>query len=340
MPDVVCVGESLFVLRPSAAGQSLADAPHFTRGVGGAESNVACSLAASGHPVRWVSRLGTDGFGDHLLRTIAATGVDVSAVHRDPGRPTGLYFRTDGGTGDAEAAGRRAEAVHYRQGSAAAAMAPGSPPHSAWADTRILHLSGVTAALSDSCLRLLRELTARTPGRPLVSFDVNHRPALWARHESRADGGTVLLELARGSDLVFVGEDEAEAAFGITGGPAAIRAALPEPAAVVVKQDARGATLLPASGSVHEPAPQVDVVAPVGAGDAFAAGYLSALLRGLPPAARLRHGHLTAAAALTEPGDMAVPPSRELADRLAALPPAEWAALRLRQGWTRQESPA
>ncbi|CAM5577236.1 Sugar kinase OS=Streptomyces cyaneofuscatus OX=66883 GN=G3I52_23780 PE=3 SV=1 [Streptomyces cyaneofuscatus] len=102
---------------------------------------------------------------------------------------------------------------------------------------RVLHLSGITAALSADCLELLRNLTAPRPGRPLVSFDVNHRPHLW-----RGGDATVLLELARRCDLVFVGEDEAEEAWGIVGAEA-IRAALPEPGVVVVKRGSAGATV-------------------------------------------------------------------------------------------------
>ncbi|WP_398655156.1 PfkB family carbohydrate kinase [Streptomyces shenzhenensis] len=82
------------------------------------------------------------------------------------------------------------------------------------------------------------------------------------------------------------------------------------------------------------PALCVDVVAPVGAGDAFAAGFLSATLRGLPVRDRIRSGHLMAAAALTVPGDLAVPPSRDHADRLLALDDAAWGRLRLGPGWT------
>jgi 2-dehydro-3-deoxygluconokinase len=77
-------------------------------------------------------------------------------------------------------------------------------------------------------------------------------------------------------------------------------------------------------------------VATIGAGDAFAAGFLSATLRGLPDRARLQHGHLMAAAALTVPGDLAVPPTRDLADRLAALDDDAWGRLRLGPGWTTQ----
>ncbi|MFE9772674.1 sugar kinase [Streptomyces sp. NPDC005931] len=376
--DVVALGESMVTFLPTRPGR-LADVPSFERGIGGAESNVACVLAAAGHTTRWVGRVGADGFGDHLVEAIGGYGVDVTHVRRDPDRPTGVYFRTAGDRGtDAH------EVAYYRAGSAASAMTPDTVDLDAVRAGRVLHLSGITAALSSGCLDLLRELTAPRPGRPLVSFDVNHRPGLWRD----ATGPGILLDLARGADLVFVGEDEAETVWGITGGPEPIREALPEPELLVVKQGERGATAfrgapgrrasarassaweephgllrvapcergaargragaaggpsapdpatrpgLATAPPVHQPAPHVDVVAPVGAGDAFAAGFLSATLRGLPLRDRLRHGHLMAAAALTAPGDLAAPPARHLADRLAALDDTAWGRLRLGPGWT------
>jgi 2-dehydro-3-deoxygluconokinase len=376
--DVVALGESMVTFLPSRPGR-LADVPSFERAIGGAESNVACGLAAAGHSVRWISRVGADGFGDHLVETIGAYGVDVSSVGRDPRRPTGVYFRTAGDRGtDAH------EVAYYRAGSAASAMSVGNVDLGAARAARVLHLSGITAALSPECRELLWELTAPRPGRPLISFDVNHRPGLWRD----ADGSSVLLELARRADVVFVGEDEAEDVWGVTGGPEAIRSLLPEPEALVVKQGSLGATLLrhpagsraagamgvpprepsrergrvgaggPLSGggtpsapgrathprpaptpSTFVPALTVDIVATTGAGDAFAAGFLSATLRDLPAPQRLRHGHLMAAAALTTPGDHAPPPARDHADRLAALDDHAWGTLRLGPGWT-QPAPA
>jgi len=326
--DVVALGESMVTFLPTRPGR-LADVPSFDRSIGGAESNVACMLAAAGHSVRWVSRVGDDGFGDHLVETIGSYGVDVTSVRRDPDRPTGVYFRTSG-----DRATDAHEVAYYRAGSAASAMSPAGIDLPAARAGRVLHLSGITAALSADCLGLLRDLTAPGPGRPLVSFDVNHRSRLWRDDE----GAGVLLELARAADLVFVGEDEAEEAWGVTGGPEAVRALLPEPAHLVVKEGARGATLFGGnpgqSPGVFVPALTVDVVATTGAGDAFAAGFLSATLRGLPPRARLRHGHLWAAAALTVPGDLAAPPARDHADRLAALDDTAWGRLRLGPGWT------
>ncbi|MGW0548392.1 sugar kinase [Streptomyces altiplanensis] len=331
---------------PSRPGR-LADVPSFGRGIGGAESNVACALAAAGHRARWVGRVGADGFGDHLVDAVAAYGVDTSAVQRDPHRPTGIYFRT---AADRDTDGF--EVVYYRAGSAASAMSPRNMPLHELAAGRVLHLSGITAALSADCLALTRELTTRRPGRPLVSFDVNHRPHLWHDGDGDGEGPRVLLDLARGADLVFVGEDEAEAAWGVKGA-AAIREALPEPRTLVVKQGAAAVTVFTTHAGdttgtdvtrttaptdtdtvTTVPALRVDVVAPVGAGDAFAAGFLSATLRGLPVRDRIRHGHLMAAAALTVPGDLAAPPSRAHADRLAALDDDAWGRLRLGPGWT------
>ncbi|MFB7367098.1 sugar kinase, partial [Streptomyces hydrogenans] len=223
-PEVVCVGESMVTFLPSRPGR-LADVPAFTRAVGGAESNVACALAAAGHRVRWVGRVGTDGFGDHLLDTIAAYGVDTGAVRRDPHRPTGVYFRTD-----ADRATDAHEVVYYRAGSAASAMSPATVPYATVADARVLHLTGITAALSPDCRALLDELTRPRPGRPALSFDVNHRPALWPD----GDAPRVLLDLANRADLVFVGADEAERLWGATD-PRAVRALLPEPAVLLVK---------------------------------------------------------------------------------------------------------
>ncbi|NUS12255.1 MAG: sugar kinase [Streptomyces sp.] len=369
--DVVSLGESMVTFLPTRPGR-LADVPSFERAIGGAESNVACALAAAGHAVRWVSRVGADGFGDHLVETIGSYGVDVSGVRRDASRPTGVYFRTAGERGTAAH-----EVAYYRAGSAASAMTVGNVEVGAG---RVLHLSGITAALSDGCLELMRSLTAPREGRPVVSFDVNHRSGLWRD----ADGAEVLRELARGADVVFVGEDEAEEVWGVTGGPSAVREVLPEPAVLVVKQGETGATaFVPGAGEwglvaqfpaplrpaqaagsraagaarvgaggtpparasetpptpapttrTFEPAPTVDVVSTTGAGDAFAAGFLDGLLRGLPVGTCLRTGHLWAAAALTVPGDLATPPSRAHADQLVALDEPAWERLRLGPGWT------
>ncbi|MFF3866041.1 sugar kinase [Micromonospora sp. NPDC001898] len=312
-PEVVTVGETMVVLSPGD-GAPLERAGSVRLGVGGAESNVAIGLAGLGHRVAWVSRVGDDPFGRRVTAEVASAGVDVAGVAVDPHAPTGVYFK------DPEVAG-----VHYyRAGSAASRLGPPALADPRLAGARLLHLSGVTPALSASCRALVEHaVTDRPLGDALVSFDVNHRPRLWP---AGAAAG-VLRAVADRADIVLVGLDEAERLWGSTDAQA-VRRLLPHPATVVVKDGAVGATALGRTGSaVFVPALRAAVLDPVGAGDAFAAGYLSAVLRGLDAAAALRCGHLVAVRALAVPGDCALPPRRRDLDDLVALPADRWAAL-------------
>ncbi len=328
-PVAVCVGESMAVLLPDRAGP-LESVENFRLSVGGAESNVAGALAALGVPSAWISRVGDDGFGRRLLGDLTARGVDVSAVAVDPHRPTGVYLKEVGGTtGDRHDLGPGRSRLHYhRRGSAAAALSPAllTDPTAVrlLSGARLLHLSGITAALSDDCLALLRALLAdRRPGR-LVSFDLNWRPALWRDRDL-----TVLPALLDAADLLLLGADEAEAAFG-TGEPQALRRRFPSPATVVVKDEARLVTAVERDGTaVSEPALTVDVVEATGAGDAFAAGYLAGTVRGLDQRRRLRLGHLSAACALTTHGDQAELPPEAVVAALLDASPEDWAATRI-----------
>lgn len=317
--DVVCIGETMAVLVPSDAGP-LAHQTTLALGVGGAESNVACGLAALGHRTAWVSRVGRDPLGRRVLADLTARGVDVSGVETDPERPTGVYFKDPGPGGTAT--------YYYRRDSAATVMGPGLARLSRLRRARLLHLSGITAALSDSCAELVTEIVSRraVPG-PAVSFDVNHRSALW-RHRS-ADAATVLLAPARGADIVFVGRDEAETLWG-TRKPEEIRDLLAPAPVVVVKDADHGATAYTRDGEeVFVPTPDSAVVERVGAGDAFAAGYLAALLENRGQTAALRLGHLLAAATLGTPEDVVAAPPRDDLVRHLALDDTAWAALRL-----------
>ncbi|HEX2133067.1 MAG TPA: sugar kinase [Actinophytocola sp.] len=290
----------------------------WTRTVGGAESNVACHLAGLGVTAAWVSAVGDDAFGRAVVDFVAGYGVDVSRVRVDPTRPTGLYVKESDASGS--------PVRYYRRGSAASGMGPALLADLPTTGMRVVHTSGITPALSDTCLALMRELVA-APRTHLLAFDLNWRPALWAGRDT-----AVLRELAAAADLVLVGADEAETVWGV-GDPVGIRAILPEPATLVVKQAERGATLIerdPATGTdrlpVFQPALRVDVVEPVGAGDAFAAGYLAATLDGAPPAHRLRAGHLQAAAVLRTRDDVCAPLPADLVATLLMADDTAWAA--------------
>ncbi|WP_328497973.1 sugar kinase [Streptomyces sp. NBC_00414] len=354
--DVVCVGETMAVLSPPDA-RPLAEQAMLSMAVGGAESNVACGLAGLGHRAAWLSRLGDDPFARRILAELTARGVDVSAVEIDPDRPTGVYFKDPAPAPDLTTTPHSApdpapapnpnpdpdpdpdpdpgqghtRTHYYRSGSAASAMGPDLARHPALRRARILHLSGVAAALSDSCARLLETLLVGRDGRaahgPLVSFDVNHRPALWRGRGT--DAAPSLLALARAADIVFVGRDEAEALWG-TARPddiAELLAAATDAPAVVVKDAEYGATSYVGGLRTFVPALPTKVVEPVGAGDAFAAGYLTGVLEGRDERSRLRLGHLAAAAALRTRDDVPVMPPRTETDPCLALDEDAWASM-------------
>ncbi|MFI5833514.1 sugar kinase [Micromonospora sp. NPDC051300] len=312
-PEVACVGETMVVLTPDDGGP-LRHAARLTVGVGGAESNVATGLARLGHRAAWVSRVGDDPFGHRVVAEIADAGVDVGLVTVDPAAPTGVYLKDPG------PAGTR---VHYhRAGSAASRLGPVDLADPRLAGVRMLHLSGITAALSDSCRDLLAyALDRRAAPGARVTFDVNHRPALWTAERA----APVLRELADRADVVLVGLDEAATLWG-SADPAAVRDLLPGPELLVVKDGPVGATALARTGpAVFVPALPVDVVEPVGAGDAFAAGFLAGLLRRADLRSCLRLGHLTAAPVLAVPGDTAPPPDPARIASALARTDREWA---------------
>ena len=287
-PEVLAIGETMALIAPALA-ESLETADDFHLDPGGAEANVVSHLVALGRSAAWAGVVGDDALGRRLVRQLAERGVDTRWVRTDPAAPTGVYFK-DPGNG-----------VHYyRHASAASRMGASFAAALPVADARILHLTGITPALSASCDALVDALFARAAAAGVrVSFDVNHRPALWSSTDAAARR---LRELAARSDLVFVGRDEATALWG-TETADDVRALLPEPALLVVKDGAVGASEFSAAGAAHVPAIAAELVEAVGAGDAFAAGYLAAALCGAPPAERLRAGHERAVLVLAETAD-------------------------------------
>lgn len=291
--SVLCVGEAMVALTPTAG--PLRTATDLAVSAAGAELNVAIHLSRLGIAARFAGRVGDDPFG-HLLRdALIAEGVDVTGLELDPTLPTGLYAKDPGG-GDT--------VVHYyRAGSAATRM--GELADGALDGVGLVHLTGITPALSPACAGLVSRLL-RDPS-CTVSFDVNHRPALW----SAADAAAPLLELARRADVALVGLDEAARLWG-TANPDDVRALLPDVGELVIKDGGRAATAYVGDRGFVVAALPVDVVEPIGAGDAFAAGYLAGRLSGATPTLALRQGHVVAAATLTEHSDNGRTPDRHL----------------------------
>ncbi len=281
--SVLTLGETMALLDPLEDGDPRPGMTYALR-FGGAESNFAIALARLGVRVAWVSRLGRDCFGDMIETGLAEEGVDLRWVQRDDA-PTGLYYkvRDDG----------RTEVSYRRAGSAASRLCVGDVPDEALDGVRVVHLTGITMAISDSARELVLEVARRARQRgATVLFDPNFRPALPDTPEAAAARQRDVLPDV---DWYLCGESEAHLL-----GDARVRS--------VVRIGAGGAIL---DGAVIAPPRTATVVDEVGAGDAFAAGFAFGLLEGWEPRDCVRAANAIAAYALAGTGDWETLPRLE-----------------------------
>jgi len=313
--DVLTFGETMAALR--------ADDPLIMGGplrlsVAGAESNVAIGLARLGHRASWAGLTGTDEFGRLVRRTLRAEGVDLTHAGVTDAGPTGLVVFEP-------RVADRVRVSYYRGGSAGSRLAPDHLRAALSAGARIVHLTGVTAALGDGPRRAVETAARRAAEQgALVCLDVNHRARLWSREEA----AEALRPLVRHVDVLIASEDELPLAApaGAAGEDAQAAALLAQGVTeVIVKRGGAGAGAFTAQGCVSLPAVAVPVRDTVGAGDAFVAGYLSAVLDGEPLEARLERAVTTGAFAVASRGDWEGLPSR---DELGLLRTAPESALR------------
>jgi 2-dehydro-3-deoxygluconokinase len=301
-------GETMAVVIADQPGH-LGSARSFGLGIGGAESNVAMAVARLGLPAAWVGRVGNDAVGELVERRIAAAGVRVTAIG-DPSF-TGIMVRH-------RPVGASIHVDYHRAGSAGSRLRPDDVPEDLVRASGVLHVTGITPALSDSaCATVRLAIDAASAARVPVSLDVNYRAKLW----SAATARPVLRDLARRVDILFAGVDEAQLVLDAPGaGVSTLLRGLAAlgPTEVVLKDGARGCTALVDGVELAEPAVPVTVVDPVGAGDAFVAGYLAERLAGAGPKDRLRLAVASGAYAVGVPGDCDSVPSRAQLQRLAA----------------------
>jgi 2-dehydro-3-deoxygluconokinase len=289
--DLIAVGETMLSL--IAVDGTVGAATSFRATHGGAESNTCVGAARQGMDAAWVSRLGADPCGDRIVAALAAEGVDVRWVVRDPDRPTGLMLRDTTG----------APARYDRAGSAASVLSPDDLDGVPVAEARAVLVTGVTALLGEGPQRTAVALLERARGLRVV--DPNLRLGLWG--SPRAE--ELILPLIERADLVLGGEAELASLIGEGHGvELARRCSNLGPSEVVLKRGPAGAAVLDADGVWHEhsgsPVPDVD---PVGAGDAFNAGYITARLAGASPPDALARGAECGARAASTVGDTGAP---------------------------------
>ena len=317
---LVTLGEALVTVGSTEAG-TWAVGSVLRLSFAGAESNVATGVARLGHPACWIGRLGNDPGGDLVLRELRAEGIDVSLVTRDPDAPTALLLREQR-TGD------RAGVRYLRSGSAGSKLSPADIGPQVFEDAALLHVTGITAGLGAGPRATVGQVTelARARG-TTISLDVNYRAKLWSAEEA----AQVLAPLSRAVTIVFGGPEEL-ALLSTSGNtdPARIADELLGSGVreVVLKDGSRGATAYFAESSGGKPvrrscsaeAIPVTVVDPVGAGDAFVAGYLSGELDGLAVPDKLDRGTRLGAVAVSTRGDWEGLPRRGELDLLLTGP--------------------
>ncbi len=304
--DLVTFGETMIRLSP----------PHFLRleqttsldvHAGGSELNVAVTAQRLGLNAAYVTRLTRNALGRMIVNKAREHGVDTShIVWADDGR-IGLYFVEFGSS-------PRASSVLYdRSGSAIARIRPGEVDWKAVVDgARAFHVSGITPALSPSAAEATSEAVqlAKEAG-ALVSVDLNYRARLWTEAEAQK----VMTPLVRQADILITTEEDTERVFGIREASyekvaerlarefdlAAVAITVRETPSVwrntwTAIACSRGAIL---RGPVFD----IEIVDRVGAGDAFAGGFLFGYLTD-GPAAGLRYGVAASTLKQTNPGDL------------------------------------
>lgn len=306
--DVLAFGETMAMFRAEQAGD-LAKATGYRRQLAGADSNVAIGLARLGLSVRWVSRVGRDSFGRFIRAALTAEGLDCQYLHVDEHRATG--FQLKGRCDD----GRDPTVEYFRRDSAASALSPADMPAICFEGLRHLHCTGIPAAISTSARRLCHHAIdqARAAGAS-VSFDPNLRPSLWASHTEMV---REINALACKADWVLPGLDEGQALTGCdTADDIADFYLAQGVAEVIIKDGPRGASWHTRHRGHRVPGLTVDpVVDTVGAGDGFAAGFISARLEQLSPLEALARGNRIGARVVGFPGDSdGLPDRNQLAE--------------------------
>jgi 2-dehydro-3-deoxygluconokinase len=289
---VATLGETMALFRSEQLG-SLATVDEFRLSIGGAESNVAIGLARLGVPARWLGRIGADALGHRIVRELRGENIDVRPII-DPHAPTAVMVKENSSPG-------RTRVTYYRAGNAGSRLAPEDLGELDLGSASLLHVTGITPGLSPSASETVFAALdeAVRLGIP-ISFDVNHRDAVWAGR----DPGPIYRRMAEHATIVFAGSDEAAHLTDLLADDDQARAiARLGPLHVVIKRGAHGATAL-IDGILHRQAAiQVPVVDTVGAGDAFVAGYLAEFLAGRGPQALLQMAVTTGAFACLSPGD-------------------------------------
>lgn len=306
--DVVTLGEALLALRPSDDAP-ISAAERFVVGVVGSESNVAVALARLGHRVAFFGRVGDDAAGLRVLRALRAEDVDVVGLRTDHGAPTGLLVR--------DAGGPRGTGVDYHRAcSAGSRLEPGDIDVAVIAAARMVFVTGLTCGLSGSAASAVATaVDAARRGGVSVCLDPNLRAKLGTSRDWEARVRPLLASV----DVVMGSGTELQVITGTADIESATRELLARGVrTVVVRSDRQPTLVVESDGRLEVPFDRVVPVDSVGAGDAFAGGFLSGLLDGVSVTDALARAHAVARRCVLTMGDIEGLPTRaELARGVA-----------------------
>ena len=292
--DVVTIGDGMITFDPATKGP-LRFVNTFERKIGGAELNVMLGCARLGLQTGWISRLGKDEFGRHIVNTVRGEGVDISEVHLMDGYATSLNFKEVQESGE----GRT---FYYRVPSPTETLSPELLPFDYIRQAKVLHMTGVFCAILEQNRAItLRALECAKENGVMVSFDPNIRLRLWSKEQARE---TILTYLPL-VDHLLVSKEELELLFDTKDEQEILthlgRFDFKE---VVMKDGQNGAFALVSGEWLHVPGVKVaKVVDTVGAGDGFDSGYLYGLLQEWPLEERLVFANAIGAMVVQVNGD-------------------------------------
>lgn len=312
MPDVTLLGRIGYDLFAEEHGTPLKDVKRFSRYLGGSAANAAVGLARLGIRTAMISCLGDDAVSDYLLGYLDAEGVDTRRVSRLPGALASLCL-TEVSPPD------RFAQVFYRNQAADTLVQVGNDDRELIRSSRFFGTNGTSLCASPSRESTLRALQWAHEAGVKTCFDVDYRASSWRSPEDAALYAQLALPLI---DVLIANPLELELIAGTGDLGTAVRKLWSPGKILVAKLGDRGTHAVDASGhSFFVPPYGVPVVSTIGAGDGFAAGFLSSLARGTDIAHAVLFGN--AAAALVVAQMMcseAMPRLREVNDLMAAQP--------------------
>ena len=278
--------------------------------IAGTEANVLCTLSSLDWHTGWFSGMAVDSpVARRVHYQLSSFGVDLSGVHWGQGR-TGTYWAE-------YSVPPRATAVFFdRKDTAFARLTVDDVDWDKLLDTSLLHLTGLTAALSPSVLEVLQEATRRAAAAGVpVSFDVNYRTHLWEPKVA----APVLRPFVEQAEIVFCRRDDVRL---LLDGPEDLEGCLRRVAevsnasSIVTSCGPEGAMALIDGEIRTEAALPVTILDRLGAGDGLAAGFIHSWLRGNKDDA-LKYGVAVAALALSQYGEQIITSNDELESLLS-----------------------